>query len=56
MSKMNRDWHLANKLPKAASFEQRVEWHKAHLANCACRTDLPSDVRKAIESDVQPRA
>ena len=49
MGKINREWHLANKMPKNASFEQRVEWHRAHLEHCACRSDLPPEIEKAIE-------
>ncbi len=56
MGKINREWHLANKMPTKASFEQRVEWHKAHLKNCSCRSDLPPDIRKAIEAEAQTRA
>ena len=51
MGKINKEWHLANKLPKYAGFEQRVEWHKAHLEHCACRTDLPAEIRKAVEAE-----
>jgi hypothetical protein len=51
MVRINKDWHLANKMPRNASFEQRVEWHKAHLIHCSCRTDLPPDIRKAIEAE-----
>jgi hypothetical protein len=51
MGKINKEWHLANKMPKNASFEQRVEWHKGHLVHCACRTDLPPDIRKAIAAE-----
>lgn len=50
MVKINKEWHLANKMPKNAGFESRVEWHKAHLEHCACRTDLPPEIGKAIEA------
>jgi len=51
MGKINKEWHLANKMPKKASFEQRVEWHKGHLKNCSCRTDLPPEIEKAIAAE-----
>jgi hypothetical protein len=51
MGKINKEWHLANKMPKKASFEQRVEWHRAHLKHCSCRSDLPPDIAKAIETE-----
>ena len=37
MQNLNKEWHLANKMPKNPTFEQRVGWHKSHLKNCACR-------------------
>jgi hypothetical protein len=56
MGKINKEWHLANKMPKNATFAQRVEWHKGHLENCACRTDLPLDIAKAIEAGPRQRS
>ncbi len=50
MGKINKEWHLANKMPKNARFEQRVEWHREHLKHCSCRTDLPPGIEKAIEA------
>lgn len=35
--KINAEWHLANKMPKNAKFEERVKWHLAHTENCSCR-------------------
>jgi hypothetical protein len=43
--KINKEWHEKNRMPKNPTREQRVEWHIAHVANCACR--LPSDKLKA---------
>lgn len=37
MGKMNRLWHEKNRMPPNPTPEQRIEWHKAHAANCACR-------------------
>ena len=34
---INREWHLKNKMPKNATFEQRVKWHLEHQKNCSCR-------------------
>jgi len=33
---INKEWHSKNKMPKNASFEQRVKWHIDHQKNCAC--------------------
>jgi hypothetical protein len=41
---INKEWHQANRMPKNATLEQRVEWHKAHAANCDCRRDMPRSV------------
>lgn len=35
--KINKEWHLKNKMPKNATFEERVKWHLAHIKNCTCR-------------------
>jgi hypothetical protein len=56
MGKINREWHAANKVPKNATFEQRVEWHVGHLENCGCRTDVPLDIAKAIEAGPRRRS
>jgi len=35
--KLNREWHLAHKMSKNPSMDQRVEWHVEHARNCSCR-------------------
>jgi len=42
---MNRDWHAANPMPKRPSLQERIEWHRAHQQNCACR-----EVPKSLEA------
>jgi hypothetical protein len=37
MNKINKEWHLANKMPKNPSIEQRVIWHLEHSKHCQCR-------------------
>lgn len=37
LMKINKDWHLANKMPKNPSLDQRVIWHLNHAKNCTCR-------------------
>ena len=34
---MNIKWHGQHLLPKRASVEQRIEWHREHQVECACR-------------------
>ena len=36
-SKLNREWHLAHKMPPKATLDQRLEWHLEHAKNCQCR-------------------
>jgi hypothetical protein len=38
MSKLNVDWHMAHKMPKNPSLDERVTWHVDHARNCQCRS------------------
>ena len=44
--KINKEWHLEHPMPKNPTFEQRLEWHRAHQKNCSCHPQLP---QKLIE-------
>jgi hypothetical protein len=46
--KINAEWHKKNRMPKNASFEQRVKWHKEHAKNCACRP-IPEKLLKEMK-------
>lgn len=35
--KLNKEWHLGNKMPKNPTKEQRLQWHIEHSQNCHCR-------------------
>jgi len=35
--KINKEWHLKNKMPKNPTAEERLKWHLAHAKNCSCR-------------------
>jgi hypothetical protein len=35
--KINKAWHLKNKMPKNATLEQKIKWHECHAKNCTCR-------------------
>ncbi len=37
MSKINKEWHAQNKMPKNPTLYQKMEWHTQHAKNCACR-------------------
>jgi hypothetical protein len=44
MSRINVEWHKANRMPARATLDERVAWHLAHLEACRCRTDLPGTI------------
>jgi len=35
--KINATWHLANKMPKNPTIDQKIKWHLSHAKNCSCR-------------------
>ena len=37
MKKINKAWHLANKMPEKATLEEKIKWHEGHAQNCQCR-------------------
>ncbi|MBK9732851.1 MAG: hypothetical protein IPO83_16485 [Chitinophagaceae bacterium] len=46
--KINKDWHLKNKMPENPTFAQRVKWHLAHHQNCSCR-DIPPKLEEEMK-------
>ncbi len=38
---INKEWHLAHKMPKNPTEEQRAKWHKEHAKQCECRAVSP---------------
>jgi hypothetical protein len=36
-SKLNREWHEKNRMPKNPTEEERAKWHKEHMKFCVCR-------------------
>ncbi|MBK8566174.1 MAG: hypothetical protein IPN76_23245 [Saprospiraceae bacterium] len=46
--KINKAWHEQHKMPKNASFEQRVQWHLEHLKNCQCRPSIPKKLAEEM--------
>jgi len=47
MAKTNRLWHERNRMPRNPTPQQRIDWHVAHAANCACRP-MPKGVVELI--------
>jgi hypothetical protein len=46
--RMNKAWHLLNKLPLGSSVEQRISWHIAHQKHCGCRP-IPTSLLDKID-------
>lgn len=44
---MNREWHLANPMPRNASLQQRIDWHLKHADACGCR-EIPDSIKQAL--------
>jgi uncharacterized protein YdhG (YjbR/CyaY superfamily) len=38
---MNSEWHQEHVLPRGASLEERIAWHREHQKRCACRPIPP---------------
>lgn len=39
--KLNKEWHLAHRMPKNPTIEQRIDWHLEHAKHCRCR-EIPA--------------
>lgn len=46
---INKEWHLKNRMPKDASFEERVRWHTEHSKNCSCRPGFPEKLLEEMK-------
>ena len=47
---MNVEWHKQHPLPRGASLERRIAWHREHQKRCACRP-IPSKVQDEMRRD-----
>lgn len=39
--RINKEWHLKNRMPEHPTFAERVNWHLAHRKECRCR-EIPA--------------
>ena len=46
--KLDKEWHLANKMPQNPPLEQRFAWHTEHAKHCQCR-EMPAALKAEIE-------
>jgi hypothetical protein len=47
---INKEWHLKNRMPKNAAFEEKVRWHTAHNKNCSCRPGFPKKLEEEMNA------
>jgi hypothetical protein len=52
---INAAWHAAHRMPKNPSAEERLRWHKAHAAACACRP-MPASLARLVAALPSTRA
>lgn len=48
MGIINKEWHLANKMPKNPTHKQRMQWHIEHSKHCQCYP-ISDKINKEIE-------
>ncbi|MFA7254218.1 MAG: hypothetical protein WC107_06745 [Patescibacteria group bacterium] len=48
MGSINKEWHLAHKMPKNPTETERLEWNREHSRNCTCRP-MPESLQKKID-------
>ncbi|MFT3820283.1 MAG: GFA family protein [Rubrivivax sp.] len=48
--RVNRAWHEALPMPKKATLQQRMAWHKAHALACGCRP-VPPEIVSLIAAE-----
>ena len=52
-SKINKEWHLKNKMPKNPTLNQKIQWHVDHARECGCRP-VPPNLEKLMK-DRKPK-
>jgi hypothetical protein len=45
---INTLWHAKNRMPKAATMQQKAKWHTEHVKNCGCRP-IPKKVLEYLK-------
>ncbi|MBI2061224.1 MAG: hypothetical protein HYT87_15910 [Nitrospirae bacterium] len=56
--KINKVWHLANKMPKNPTHEERMRWHVAHNRKCQCHpasAKLQSEIEEFLKKKGKKR-
>lgn len=47
--KLNKDWHLAHRMPKNTKLQQKIDWHIEHQKKCSCRS-IPQKILDEINA------
>ena len=50
ISKLNKEWHLAHRMPKNATMEERIAWHIEHSKHCSCRS-IPDKLKQPAKRE-----
>jgi hypothetical protein len=50
---LNLKWHERHVLPRRASLEQRIAWHREHQTECACRP-IPARLLEHMNAQASP--
>ena len=45
--KINKTWHERNRMPRNATTEQRLQWHRQHQKHCGCRP-IPEGLKRLL--------
>jgi hypothetical protein len=51
---VNAEWHRAHPMPKNATSEQRLAWHREHVRHCSCRQPPPDIAARLAEETATP--
>jgi len=45
MGHINREWHLANRMPEKPTEKERAVWHIEHVKSCGCRKPSEKEIK-----------
>jgi hypothetical protein len=51
---INKAWHEENVMPQNPPMDVRIEWHRRHQVECACRA-IPASVLAAMSGGAEPQ-
>jgi hypothetical protein len=45
---LSKAWHDKHPMPKNATLDQRIRWHRQHAKHCGCRP-IPAEIAAAMK-------